>query len=295
MKQIKARPSPHQISAFAHTVREGSMTAAAGKLGVTQSAISQHLGKLERQVGNRLLVQTREGLSLTRAGEELFALADRYLSAEQLIAEKLGDYEQLRGGHLTVIANAPQPALQLISRYSREFPDIEVDFALFDWTTATRMLRGRTADIGIIAAPAPSDEFVSIELTRARYVLYVNANHRLAGRRQVSLREICDERILLPEAGSLTQRLVKKLQAKLGITFTRVTTITTFPVMKDAIIQGVGIGPFLENSVVSQDGLACLEIEEMPEALPICLVAHADKVDLKLIRSFIEVADGALL
>ncbi len=98
-----------------------------------------------------------------------------------------------------------------------------------------------------------------------------------------------------PKAGSPTQRLVRKLQTKLGTTFTRVTTITTFPVMKDAIIQGVGIGPFLEKSVVSEDGLVCLEIEEMPEALPICLVVNADKADLNLIRSFIKVADETTL
>lgn len=295
VKHVANRPSPYQISAFAHTVREGSVSAAARKLGVTQSAVSQHLSKLEQKVGQGLLLQTPDGPQLTRTGKELFELADRYLNAEQLIAEKFSDYQQLRSGHLQIIANAPQPALQLIAAYSQTYPDVSVDFTLYDWTTAMRLLRARAADVGIIAAPAASDEFVSIELTRARYVLYVGADHALAGRDNVSLREIVEERILLPERGSLTRRLLQKVLTDHDLAFKRVTTTATFPVMKDAIIQGVGIGPFLENSVTTEHGLSCLAIDEMPEVYPICLVAHADKVDLQLIKSFVAVGDALVL
>lgn len=295
MTRSPTRPSPHQISAFAHTVREGSVTAAARKLGVTQSAVSQHLSKLERQVGQGLMRQTTDGPELTRAGRELFELADRYLGAEQLIAEKFSDFAQLRRGHLQVIANAPQPALKLIAAYAERHPDVSVDFTLYDWTSATRLLRDRVADVGIIAAPRASDDFVTIELMRARYVLYVNSDHRLAGRNRVSLAEITSDHVLLPEEGSLTRRLVKRALADAGLRLNRVMTTTTFPVMKDAILQGVGIGPFLEKSVSSEPGLHCLAIDEMPEALPICLVTHADKIDLRLIRSFVEICDAVVL
>lgn len=295
MKHSANRPSPHQISAFAHTVREGSVTAAARKLGVTQSAVSQHLSKLERQVGQGLMRLTSDGPELTRTGRELFELADRYLSAEQLIAEKFSDFAQLRRAHLQVIANAPYPALKLIGAYSDRHPDVSVDFTLYDWTTAMRLLRERVADVGIIAAPRHSDEFVIIELMRARYVLYVNANHRLAGRDRVSFSEITGDRVLLPEEGSLTRRLVNRALKGAGLRLSHVMTTTTFPVMKDAILEGVGIGPFLEMSGSLDPGLHRLTIDEMPEALPICLVTHADKVDLRLIRSFIDVGDAIVL
>ena len=295
MTQASNRPSHHQIAAFAHTVREGSVTAAARKLGVTQSAVSQHLAKLEKKVGNGLMVQTPNGPQLTQTGRELFELADRYLSAEQLIAEKFSDFEQLRRGHLKIIANAPQPALKLIAKYSERFPQVSVDFTLYDWTTATRMLRDRAADVGIIASPKRSADFISIELMQARYVLYVNAAHPLANRRRVSLTEIQNERILLPEEGSLTRRVVQDALAAANLTFKSVTTTTTFPVMKDAILQGVGIGPFLEKSVTAETGIQCIPIDEMPLAHPICLVTHSDKVDLQLIKSFISISDGVSL
>ena len=73
------------------------------------------------------------------------------LNAEQLIAEKFSDFEQLRRGHLKIIANAPQPALRLIAEYSEQIPQDSIDFTLYDRTTATRMLRDRAADVAIIA------------------------------------------------------------------------------------------------------------------------------------------------
>jgi len=42
------RPNHHQFEAFAYVVREGSFSAAATRLGVTQSTITQHIANLER-------------------------------------------------------------------------------------------------------------------------------------------------------------------------------------------------------------------------------------------------------
>ena len=61
------RPNHHQFIAFAYVVREGSFSAAAKRLGVTQSTITQHVAKLEKQVGAPLLLRTRDGITLTPA------------------------------------------------------------------------------------------------------------------------------------------------------------------------------------------------------------------------------------
>ncbi|MEO1115293.1 MAG: LysR family transcriptional regulator, partial [Pseudomonadota bacterium] len=44
---MNAPPSPYQIKAFTHVAREGSFSLAAKVLGVTQSSVTQHVGKLE--------------------------------------------------------------------------------------------------------------------------------------------------------------------------------------------------------------------------------------------------------
>jgi len=125
--------NPYQISAFTHSAREGSFTRAAEKLGVTQSSVTQHVANLERTMGTRLFVRRRDGLELTHAGRELFSVSDRLRTLEQLIEEKVANYSEIAAGHLTVVGNAPRPAMPVIAHYTKLFPHVQIEFTLIRW------------------------------------------------------------------------------------------------------------------------------------------------------------------
>lgn len=285
------RSTPFQLTAFSSVVREGSVTEAARKLGVSQSAVTQHLQKLEASVGAKLITRNRDGQALTRTGQEIFALAERHVSLERLIAERLAGYAALESGHLKIIANAPVPALSLIARFNRQWPNVQVDFTLYDWTTAIEMLRTHQVDIALIFEPSPSAEWTIHEIGQERYVLYVPANHPFATRSTISLRELSDQMLLLPEQGSMTQRVVSNALERHNLTPRRTMKTTTFPVMKEAILQGAGVGIFLENSTADTGALVSTPIDEMPETYKSCVVVPKNKLDLRLVQSFLSVVD----
>lgn len=62
----------HGLTVFESVARNGSMSAAAKTLGLTQPAVSQTLRKLEQQLGVNLLIRSRNGVELTKEGQELF-------------------------------------------------------------------------------------------------------------------------------------------------------------------------------------------------------------------------------
>ncbi|AUQ60554.1 HTH-type transcriptional regulator, LysR family (plasmid) [Phaeobacter inhibens] len=165
------RANHHQFVAFAYVVREGSFSAAAVRLGVTQSAVTQHIAKLEKQVGSQLLVRGRDGISLTRTGQEFYGLADRMVALDSEISERLEGYEAMTLGHIKIIANAPLPALKAISRFRQAYPEVEIDFALYGWTAAINLLRERQADVGLITDPPHSDDWerVMVQKTNTRH------------------------------------------------------------------------------------------------------------------------------
>jgi len=74
--------------------RHGSVSAAADALHVTTSAVSQQLGKLEREVGQQLLAKNGRGVRLTDAGRLLSEHAARILSQVELAQ---ADLEAHRG------------------------------------------------------------------------------------------------------------------------------------------------------------------------------------------------------
>lgn len=287
------KPSPYQISAFTHAARERSFSKAAAVLGVTQSSITQHVAKLERVVGAQLFLRRREGLELTSAGRELFEISDRLRILEQLIEEKIEDYGELSTGHLQIIANAPRPALPIIARYLALYPQVQIEFTLFGWNAVMERLREREVDIAIIVEPEISEGLYTREIGVTRYKAFVSPDHPLADRRSISLRDLRQEVIILPEDGSLTQRVVKAKAAKLGFAFSRLIKTATFPVVKEAVLHGVGVGFMLEGGQFPSSNLVTIDVEEMPELYRICLVTPSDKRDLRLVKSFCEVAADA--
>lgn len=276
----------HQIRAFAHIAREGTLAAAARKLGVSQSAITQHLSRLENRVGTRLLVRGRDGSELTPTGRAFITLSEELAQLDEKIEAQIALYARAGAGHLKVIANAPQPALRLIEEFNQVFPQVEVEFTLYDWTTAMTLCRNGDIDIAFITAPVESDDLHVVELERARFVMMCPSAHRFATRKMISVKELQSEVLLLPEHGSLTERVVGNAFSDLKIKRSRIVRTTTFPVMKEAILQGVGVGIFLEGSGSHEERIAEIPILELPDAFRTCLVIPKPKLGFELVRQF---------
>lgn len=287
------RANHHQFVAFAYVVREGSFSAAAVRLGVTQSAVTQHVSKLEKQVGSQLLLRSRDGISLTRTGEEFYDLADRMVALDSEISERLEGYEAMARGHIKIIANAPLPALKAISLFRQAYPAVEIDFALYGWTTATSLLRERRADVGLITDPPRSDDWERVMVQKNQYVAYLLPSSPLAQREVLSFEDLQEETIILPETGSLTERVVREAQQKSGVFFRRTIKITTFPLMCEAVLQGAGIAIFLGKSGLVSNGLTEVSISDLPQQHETAVVAPKDRAKLRLVKAFIEIASSS--
>ena len=285
------RPNHHQFVAFAYVVREGSFSAAAARMGVTQSTVTQHIGNLERAAGTLLLRRGRDGVELTPAGQEFYDLADRMAALEAEVSERLEGFNAMTSGRLSVIGNAPQPALRLIAAFLRRFPDIEVSFSLYDWSTATQMIRNRLADVALITDPPVSDIWERIAIESAEYVLYCPLGHPFSGRESVSLRDLEVETVIVPEKGSLTRRVLEDACRTHRISLQRIVTMTTFPLMYEAVLQGVGVAVFLRDSSLIKNAAVEIPIEELDRQHETYLIATKDRVRLKLVRELINCLD----
>lgn len=285
------RPNHHQFVAFAYVVREGSFSAAAARMGVTQSTVTQHIGNLEKAAGTLLLRRGRDGVELTPAGQEFYDLADRLAALEAEVSKRLEGFNAMKTGRLTVIGNAPQPALRLISEFLKRFPDIEVSFALYDWSTATQMIRNRLADVALITDAPASEIWERIPIDSVDYVLYCPLGHPLAGRESVSLRDLEEETVIVPEKGSLTRRVLEDACRTHRIALRRIVTMTTFPLMYEAVLQGVGVAVFLRDSSLIKNAAAEIPIQELDRRHETSLIATKDRVRLKLVREFINCVD----
>ena len=284
------KPTPYQIAAFTHVARERSFSRAASSMGVSQSAITQHVAKLEKIMGAQLFLRRRDGVELTASALELFALTDRLRSLEEEVTERILDFGQLSSGNLKIIANMPRPALPIIARYGELYPDVRIEFSLVSWNMAMTHVQTRDVDIALIVEPDRDAGFFVESIGTTHYRAFVRTDHPLASRKSVTLKTLASEVVIVPEDGSLTQRVMNRKTAEYGMERPRYLKAATFPLVKEAVLHGCGVAVMLEDGQYPSTSLASLPIRDMAETYDIAMVTPHTKRDLRLVRSFWDVA-----
>jgi DNA-binding transcriptional LysR family regulator len=121
--------------AFARVVEARSFTAAAAKLGVSKSVVSERVSALEREVAQKLLHRTTRKLSLTPDGVALYERCARVAAAaDEALLAFAGAGAEPRG---LLRVNAPivfaeEYLVAPIAKFIEKFPDVRIDLELSD-------------------------------------------------------------------------------------------------------------------------------------------------------------------
>src|SRR5271157_4116584 len=121
------------LLAFLAVAREGSFTKAAAKLGVSQSALSHTIRKLEARLGVRLLSRTTRSVAPTEAGERLLhTLGPRFDEIDAELAA-LSELREKPAGTIRITATdyaADTILWPKLTKFLRQYPDIRVEIMI---------------------------------------------------------------------------------------------------------------------------------------------------------------------
>jgi len=121
-----------RLRVLQEVVTRGSFSAAAESLHLSQSAVSQQIAVLEREVGIPLLQRTTEGPKLTAAGEALMSHGDAVMCRLEEAERELAQIAGLEGGRLR-LASFPTASATLMTRalslFRQRFPKVELQFS----------------------------------------------------------------------------------------------------------------------------------------------------------------------
>jgi DNA-binding transcriptional LysR family regulator len=123
------------IVAFARSASLGSYTAAARALGVSPSAVSKSVQRLEERLGLRLFTRTTRSLTLTPEGRDLYERALRLLREAEAIEQAAVAARSEPAGVLKIAASLPMGAHLLgpaLPRFRERYPRLAVDLRLSD-------------------------------------------------------------------------------------------------------------------------------------------------------------------
>lgn len=209
------------LRVFVAVCRAGSLSAAARELGCTQSAVSQHVRRLEREVGVGLVERQSRGVVPTRAGRVLRQAAEEGMSGLDLALRRLAEIARGDGGvvrtatgSVTVrhfMAAAVAEFRGLHPRVSLEFRTESSSRGCFD------ALREPGLDLAWVTLGPPVRGVEQRPVVRLPWVLAVPVDDELAGRERVEAVDLAGLRLIgLPE-GSTSRAQLEASCAELGI------------------------------------------------------------------------------
>ena len=178
----------------------GSFSAAADALYMSQSAVSQQVATLEREVGMPLLARGPGGPRLTDAGEALMRHADAVISRLEEAERELSEIGALASGRLR-LASFPSASATLVtqalSEFRSRFGGISLHFSELEPEESLPLLRRGDLDLAVtFDYPGLSSEhdrdLDRTELLTESMHVALPRTHRLAGARSVDLAEFAD-------------------------------------------------------------------------------------------------------
>lgn len=162
--------TPAQLRAFATVARLGSVKAAAATLGVSEAAVSLHVGHLRKELGDQLFSRTGAGLAFTPGGLRLAGRAPQLLGLQELTVQEVrqagGGRRLLRLGASSLFAEYAAPGL--IEAFTQRADDLEVELRTIRGSRLESDLVTRSLD----AVIAPHIHLRSSDLTSTHFLNY---------------------------------------------------------------------------------------------------------------------------
>lgn len=206
-----------QLGYLAALTRFDSLRQASAHLHLSQPALSEALGNLERELGVSLLDRRRSGTRISDRGRELLTHVHEVIDAAQRLREAATEQ--------TTAARSVRVGTVLTAAFSIVVPAVRDLRAAHPATTQVvhlqqdeiyQRLREGTLDLGLVnllEGDDPPHELVGTELASGRPVVVLPADHRLAAREVVEVADLRAEPYVEMRAGYLMHRFAHRLFA----------------------------------------------------------------------------------
>lgn len=245
-----------ELYAFTIVAEEGSFTRAAARLGVSQSALSQTVRKLERSVGIRLLNRTTRSVSPSEAGDRLLARVEPALHEISRGFAQLDSMRDHPSG--TIRITADEYAIESVvwpgvERYLAAFPDVSVelttDYGRTDLATGrfdAGVRRGKLVSKDMIAQRIGPD----IQMTTVGAPTYLAQKKPLRSPHDLSLHSCINLR--LPTHGEMFTWTFNKSGKDQRVTTDGRLVLSSILQVHTACLSGLGLA-YLPSDFVEQD------------------------------------------
>jgi DNA-binding transcriptional LysR family regulator len=251
-----------RLRVLREVAHRGTISAAAGALDYTQSAVSQQIAALEAETGLALLERHPRGVSLTAAGQTLVGHAEGILAQVEAAEGALQAISGLHGGRLRM-ATFPSAGATLMPQAIAEFraahPDVELSLVEGEPEEIAPRLRGGELDLALLfefeGQTLDAGRATRVELLEDPMFLALPRQHRLATRTRLRLEDLALESWVQTSPSSNCARHVVRRCHAAGFEPNVAFESDDYQTVQGLVASGVGVAliPRMALSVVRED------------------------------------------
>jgi len=276
--------------------KQGSLTAAAEVLHLTQSALSHSIRKLEAQLGTEIWQREGRSLRLTQAGQYLLAVANRVLPQLDLAEERLRQFAQGERGSLRIGMECHpcyQWLLKVASPYLASWPDVDVDVKQKFQFGGIGALFGYEIDLLVTPDPLYKPGLHYEPVFDYEQVLVVPRGHALAGVPYVKPEHLTQEVLVTYPVATDRLDIYNMFLMPAGVTPRRHKAIETTDIMLQMVASGRGVAAlprWLVQEYAEKMDIAPVRLGPRGIAKQIFLGAREADIEVDYLKAFVELA-----
>lgn len=231
-----------KYKAFVKTIELESFTKAAEALGYSQSGISRMIGDLEKEWNVTLLERSKTGLKLTSDGLKILPYAKSVCEEYDKMVMQVDSIHGLEKGLIrigTFSSVATHWLPNIIKAFQRDYPGIEYELLLGDYTEIEEWILEGRVDCGFLRLPVNVEGLDFIPLEKDELKAIIPSGHPLSKEEKFPLEELCKEPFMLLEKGARAEisELFERNHLKPNVRF---TTWDDYAVMS-MVESGLGV------------------------------------------------------
>ncbi len=284
------------LSIVREVERQGSLTAAADVLCLTQSALSHSMKKLEQKMGTDIWLREGRSLRLTQAGKYLLALAERLLPQLERAEEHLKQYAEGARGTLRIGMECHpcyQWLLKVVSPYLAEWPDVDVDVKQKFQFGGIGALFVYEIDLLVTPDPLYKPGLRFEPVFDYEQVLVVSRQHILAGSSHVDPDQLSEEVLITYPVEIERLDIYNQFLMPAGISPKRHRVIETTEIMLQMVAGGRGVAAlprWLAEEYAGKLDVVPLRLGKNGIAKQIFLGIRESDADIDYLKAFVELA-----
>jgi DNA-binding transcriptional LysR family regulator len=278
---------------FCDLVETQSFSKAARISGITQSAVSQQIGSLERIFKSLLVERSKKQFRLTREGQVLYDYSKQIIQSCDSLHNQLQELKDIVSGNIrlsTIYSIGLHELPAHVKKFMQSYPTVNVNVQYRHANQVYDDVLSNVVDFGLIAYPVKDPKLEIVALHKEPLVLVCNPQHPFAKLKSVKLKELQEQKVVGFEPDIPTRKALDKILRDHGVEVKYAMEFDNVDTVKRAVEIDAGVAIVPEMTIVQEiakQTLVAVPIADGEFYRPIAVIYKKNKILSPAMKQFL--------